>query len=74
MIQGVLGAVLAFGISYLFRNTIASLASSSSVLIGGNSLYVTSSEVLVTGIVILIIGAAAGAIGSAVAVGRFLAV
>jgi len=74
MIQGVLGAVLAFGISYLFRNTIASLASSSSVLIGGNSLYVTSSEVFVTGIVILIIGAAAGAIGSAVAVGRFLAV
>jgi cell division transport system permease protein len=74
MIQGILGAVLAFGISYLFRNTIASLASSSSVLIGGNSLYVTSSEVFVTGIVILIIGAAAGAIGSAVAVGRFLAV
>ena len=74
MIQGVLGALLAFGISYFFRNTIASLASSSSVLIGGNSLYVTSSEVFVTGIVILILGAAAGAIGSAVAVGRFLAV
>ena len=74
MIEGVLGAALALGITYLFRNTIASLASSSTVLVGGNSLYVTSTEVLFTGIVILVMGAVAGAVGSAVAVGRFLAV
>ena len=74
MIEGVFGAALALGITYLFRNTIASLASSSTVLVGGNSLYVTSTEVLFTGIVILVMGAVAGAVGSAVAVGRFLAV
>jgi cell division transport system permease protein len=74
MIQGVLGAVLAFFISYLFRNTIASLASSSGVLVGGNSLYVTSTEAFYTGIVILFVGAAVGAVGSAFAVRRFLAV
>jgi cell division transport system permease protein len=74
MIQGVLGAVLAFGISYLFRNTIASLASSTNVLVGGNSLYVTPSEAFYTGLVILVVGAAVGAAGSAFAVRRFLAV
>jgi cell division transport system permease protein len=74
MIQGVFGAVLAVGITYLARNTIASLASSSGVLVGGNTLYVTTTEALYTGIVILFVGAATGAICSAVAVRRFLAV
>ena len=73
MLQGMLGAVVAFGISYIFRGTIASLASSGT-LIGGPPLYVTSQEAFYTGIIILLVGGAIGAIGSLFAVRRFLAV
>ena len=73
MIQGMLGAVVAFGISFIFRGTIASLASSGP-LVGGTSLYVTSTEAIWTGVVILIVGALIGALGSAFAVRRFLSV
>jgi cell division transport system permease protein len=73
LIQGVLGAVLAFGLSYLFRNTIASFVSTAPYS-GGGSLYVTSTEALYTGLAILLLGAAVGALGSAFAVRRFLSV
>ncbi len=73
MIQGMLGALVAFGISFIFRGTIASLASSGP-LVGGTSLYVTSTEAIWTGVVILIVGALIGALGSAFAVRRFLSV
>jgi cell division protein FtsX len=68
-----LGALLAFSIAYVFRGTIASLASSGP-LGGATSLYVTSSEAIYTGIVILVVGGLIGALGSAFAVRRFLAV
>jgi cell division transport system permease protein len=73
LLQGMLGAVLAFGLSYLFRDTIASFVSNTA-LVGGNSLYVTPSEAVYTGVVILILGALVGAFGSAFAVRRFLSV
>lgn len=73
MIQGMLGALLAIGITFGFRGTIASLASSGP-LGGGTSLYVTSSEALYTGVVILVVGGLIGALGSAFAVRRFLSV
>jgi len=73
MIQGMLGALVAFGISYLFRGTIASLASSGP-LVGGTALYVTSTEAIYSGVVILIVGALIGGLGSVFAVRRFLSV
>jgi cell division transport system permease protein len=73
LVQGVLGAVAAFGLSYAGRNSIASFVSSSPLL-GGNTLYVTPREVILTGVVIMIVGAGVGALGSAFAVRRFLAV
>jgi cell division transport system permease protein len=72
-IQGILGAVVAFGISYIFRGTIASLASSGT-LIGGPPLYVTSHEAILTGVAIMIVGGLIGIVGSAFSVRRFLAV
>ena len=72
-VQGVLGALAAFGVSLLFKNTIASLAAPGS-LVGGPPLYVTTHEAIGTGIVIVIVGAAIGVIGSAFSVRRFLAV
>ena len=74
LIQGVLGAVLAFGLSYLFRDTIASFVSNGALAGSGNSLYVTPTEALYTGLVILVLGAVVGALGSAFAVRRFLSV
>lgn len=73
LIHGVVGAVLAFGVTYLFRNSVASFVGSDSVL-GGQKLYVTSGEALVVGILVLLVGAIAGVVGSAFAVRRFLVV
>lgn len=73
LVEGVLGALVAFGLSYLGRESIASFVSSSPLL-GGNTLYVTPRETILTGVVILIVGAGVGALGSAFAVRRFLAV
>ncbi len=72
-VDGVVGALLAIGVSYFFRQTIASFVSNSP-LVGGNSLYVTSREAFFTGIVIFIVGAGLGALASGIAVRRFLAV
>ncbi|MGI8753366.1 MAG: cell division protein FtsX [Acidimicrobiales bacterium] len=73
LIHGVVGAFLAFGVTYVFRNSVASFVSSDSVL-GGQKLYVTSGEALVVGIAVLALGAVAGVVGSAFAVRRFLVV
>jgi cell division transport system permease protein len=73
LIDGVIGAALAFGISYVARNTITSFVASNPLL-GHHGLYVTSSEALYTGVAIMVVGALVGSLGSGVAVRRFLAV
>jgi cell division transport system permease protein len=73
LIEGFLGAVVAFGLAYVFRDTVASFVSNSP-LVGGNSLYVTGGEAFSTGFVILLLGCVVGALGSAFAVRRFLSV
>jgi len=75
LVDGFIGALLACGVTYLFRQTIASFVSSSPLVgakVGG--LFVTSNEAIYTGVLILGVGAVVGALGSAFAVGRFLAV
>jgi cell division transport system permease protein len=77
LIDGIVGAVLAFVVTYVFRQTIASFVSSSPLIGGGGNvggLYVTGTEAFYTGILILAVGALVGALGSAFAVRRFLAV
>jgi cell division transport system permease protein len=73
LIEGLLGGIVAFGLAYLFRDTIASFVSNSP-LVGGNSLYVTGPEAFSTGFVVLLLGCVVGALGSAFAVRRFLSV
>jgi cell division transport system permease protein len=73
LVDGVVGAVLAFVLIYVSRQTIASFVSNSP-LVGGNSLYVTPHEAFLTGVFIFIVGAGVGVLGSAFAVRRFLAV
>ncbi|HEX3425408.1 MAG TPA: permease-like cell division protein FtsX [Acidimicrobiales bacterium] len=73
VVQGILGALLAFGISFLFRSTIASLASSGT-LVGGPPLYVTTHEAILTGVAIMVVGGMIGVVGSAFSVRRFLSV
>ncbi len=73
LIHGIVGAALAFVVSYSFRNTIASFVGNESIL-GNEKLYVTSHEAILTGLLVLVVGALVGAVGSAFAVRRFLAV
>jgi cell division transport system permease protein len=72
-IHGIVGAILAFAITYGVRDTIASFVGNETVL-GTRQLYVTSHEAMLTGILLLFVGAAVGVLGSAFAVRRFLAV
>jgi cell division transport system permease protein len=73
-IDGIIGAGLAFGVSYLARNSITSFVASNPLLGRSNGLYVTSTEALYTGVAVLVVGALVGSLGSGVAVRRFLAV
>ena len=73
LVHGIVGAVIAFAITYGVRNTIASFVGNET-MIGTNRLYVSPHEAILTGIVILVIGAVVGVVGSTFAVRRFLAV
>ncbi len=73
LVHGIVGAIIAFAITYGVRNTIASFVGNETVF-GTNRLYVSPHEAILTGIVILGIGAVVGVVGSAFAVRRFLAV
>ena len=73
LIEGVLGGVFALATVYAGRNVFTSVGTNQ-VFGLRNSLYVTGGEALKTGIVLVIGGALMGAIGSAVAVRRFLTV
>jgi cell division transport system permease protein len=74
LVHGIVGAAIAFFFAYLARNGIASLVGSESLVGQTQKLYVTPHEALLTGIVVLVVGAVVGALGSAFAVRRFLAV
>jgi cell division transport system permease protein len=71
LLQGLIGGILAYALVYLGTDRLQSvIRSSSSSLLQGFS--VTSGQVWSTGIFMILVGAAVGAIGSAIAVGRFL--
>jgi cell division transport system permease protein len=71
LIHGIIGAVIAFAVTYAVRDTIASFVGNETVL-GSRQLYVTSHEAILTGILLLVIGAGVGVLGSYFAVRRFL--
>lgn len=73
LLEGLLGGAFALLTVYLARNVFTSVGSIQ-VFNLRNSLYVTTGEALKTGILLVIGGALMGAIGSAVAVRRFLTV
>jgi len=73
LIDGIIGAGLAFAAIYYARNTIASFVGNESAL-GPSNLYVSPHDAITTGIIILAVGAGVGALGSAFAVRRFLKV
>jgi cell division transport system permease protein len=73
LIEGLVGAAIAFALTYFVRNTIASFVGNETVL-GTRQLYVTPHEAIVTGIVLLVIGALVGVFGSLFAIRRFLSV
>jgi cell division transport system permease protein len=71
MIQGLFGAAIAFILVYGFRNLIMDIILDAS-LDPLNTLAARSSDAVGTGIFLLIVGALIGALGSAIAVRRFL--
>jgi cell division transport system permease protein len=73
LIHGIAGAIVAFGITFAVRNTIASFVGNETIL-GTRQLFVTPHEAVFTGILLLAIGAAVGVVGSAFAVRRYLSV
>ncbi len=74
LLEGLIGGVLALATVYLARNVFTSVGSVQVFNLGHSSLYVTTGEALKTGILLVVGGALMGAIGSAVAVRRFLSV
>jgi cell division transport system permease protein len=73
LVEGLVGAFLAFAVVYWARNTLASFTGNNP-LVPNEPLYVTSHEALLTGIFIVVVGALVGAVGSGFAVRRFLSV
>jgi cell division transport system permease protein len=73
LVQGLVGAAVAFGLVYAIRNPVASFVGNESML-GIQTLYVSPQEAVLTGMLLLVVGAAVGMVGSAFAVRRFLSV
>jgi cell division transport system permease protein len=73
LIEGLVGAGLAFLLTYFARDTFASFTGSDP-LDPNQPLYVSSHEALLTGLFIVVVGALVGALGSGFAVRRYLAV
>ncbi len=71
LLQGFIGAVIAFALVYLGAGRLQNAISHSSQSLF-KSFSVSSSQIAGTGILMLLVGAAVGAIGSAIAVSRFL--
>lgn len=71
LLQGFIGAVLAFAAVYLGAGRLQNAIRESSTSLF-KSFSVSGAEIAGTGILMLLVGAAVGAIGSAIAVSRFL--
>jgi len=71
--EGLIGAVIAFGLTYATRNTLASFTGSNP-FVPSAPLYVSGHQALLTGLFIVVVGALVGALGSGFAVRRFLSV
>lgn len=73
LVEGVVGAGIAFAVTYMTRETLASFT-------GGNpynptaAVYVSAHNALVTGFFLVVVGVLVGVVGSGVAVRRFLSV
>ncbi|HTW08605.1 MAG TPA: permease-like cell division protein FtsX, partial [Acidimicrobiales bacterium] len=73
LVEGVVGAIIASGVVYLTRNTLASFTGGNPFF-AGTPLVVDAHSAVVTGVFILVVGAVVGAVGSGFAVRRFLSV
>jgi cell division transport system permease protein len=73
LVEGLVGAAVAFAITYLARDTLASFTGSNP-LVPNQPLYVSSHEALFTGVFVVVVGTLVGACGSGFAVRRFLSV
>jgi cell division transport system permease protein len=73
LVHGVVGAAIAFVVSYEFRDSIASFVSNTTAF-SGAKLYITPQDAIHTGLIILVVGAGVGLFGSFFAVRRFLSV
>jgi cell division transport system permease protein len=71
MVQGLVGAIVAFIVVYAARNVVMDVITDPSFGTF-NSLAARASDAVGTGIFLLIVGALVGAVGSAIAVRRFL--
>ncbi len=69
LLQGLVGAGVAFAAVYLGRNLVQDAVRHNELF---HQFYVSSSEVVGTGLFIVLVGALVGGVGSAVAVTRFL--
>jgi cell division transport system permease protein len=69
LVQGLFGAAVAFGAVVLGRNLLLDAIRNNELF---KQFYVSSSEVLGTGIMMILVGVIVGAVGSAIAVNRFL--
>ncbi|HUB71099.1 MAG TPA: permease-like cell division protein FtsX [Acidimicrobiales bacterium] len=73
LVEGLVGACIAFGVTYATRNTLASFTGTNPYFVNV-PLDVTSHAALLTGIFIVAVGVLVGALGSGFAVRRFLSV
>jgi cell division transport system permease protein len=72
LIEGLVGAAIAFGFVYLGRNYVLGLIDTLFLGIGRDQLFTTTQEAIGTGMFLLVVGMVVGAMGAAVAVRRFL--
>jgi cell division transport system permease protein len=73
LVQGLAGAVVAFGVVWLGRDLITrEIQGARNDLALFKQFLVTSQDVMTTGIFLVVVGVVVGAVGSAMAVSRFL--
>jgi cell division transport system permease protein len=70
LVQGAIGAALAFGGIYTLRVILSDLTERSKNLF--QAFYVTGGDAVAIGLAIVVVGAAVGAMGSAIGLRRFL--